>query len=134
MTDIVLAKDGIDPATVDLATATRATRMAEIEQLSEWRAARGEPQSSDPDMDHMGHSGMSMGVLSLEEMAELEDATVEQGATIYLTYMIASHRGAIDMAQTEVAEGTNPAAVELATEMIRRHTSELAEMQRLLAG
>lgn len=134
MTDIVLAKDGLDPEIVELATATRATRTAEIEQLGEWRAAWGEPATSESamDMDHMGHTGMSMGVLSLEEMAELEDATAEQGATIYLTYMLESHRHAIEMALTEMTEGANPVAVELAAEMIRGHTSELAEMQRLL--
>ena len=51
---------------------------------------------------------------------------------MYLTMMTTHHRGAIDMAQTEVADGENPQAIEMAQKVIEDQEAEIAEMETLL--
>jgi len=51
-----------------------------------------------------------------------------------LTSMIAHHEGAVQMAETEQAEGANPAARRLAGQIIRTHQAELRELRRHLSG
>ena len=48
--------------------------------------------------------------------------------------MIEHHRGAVAMAKTEIQDGKNPEAIALARKIISDQESEIAEMQRLLAG
>ena len=52
----------------------------------------------------------------------------------FLAMMIAHHQGAVDMAETELADGENPEARELAQAIIDAQEAEIAEMQELLAG
>jgi Domain of unknown function (DUF305) len=47
---------------------------------------------------------------------------------------IGRHRGAIEMAEQEQAEGSNPDARALAGTIIEAQTAEIAQMQTLLAG
>ena len=46
--------------------------------------------------------------------------------------MIAHHEGAIEMAQTELKDGRNPAALKLAQEIIDTQQAEIKQMQALL--
>jgi uncharacterized protein (DUF305 family) len=46
--------------------------------------------------------------------------------------MIVHHQGAIEMADTQIAEGSNPAALALAESIKTSQTAEIAEMQQLL--
>lgn len=134
MTDIVLARDDLELAITELASEVQSLQGGEVAQLREWRTAWGEPEAAEEEMDGMDHSGMSMEVLSVEEMAELEEAAPRKATKLYLTYMITHHEGSIAMASTEVDDGTNPAAVALAEEMIRTQTLALVQMKTLLAG
>jgi len=55
MSDIILAKQGIDPRVVDLATQIKAAQGPEIEQLQGWMKQWGMPgMSGMPGMDHGG--------------------------------------------------------------------------------
>jgi uncharacterized protein (DUF305 family) len=47
--------------------------------------------------------------------------------------MTVHHRGAVEMAETEIADGSNPDAVALAREIADSQTAEIAEMEALLA-
>ena len=46
--------------------------------------------------------------------------------------MIEHHRGAVDMAEAELADGENPQALELAQTIIDAQTTEIAEMEQML--
>jgi uncharacterized protein (DUF305 family) len=59
MSDIILAKKGIDPRVVDLATQIKAAQGPEIEKMQGWMSQWGMPMSSMPGMTDMpGMSGM----------------------------------------------------------------------------
>ena len=48
--------------------------------------------------------------------------------------MIVHHQGAIEMADTEIAQGSNTAALTLAEAIKTSQTAEIAVMQQLLAN
>ena len=80
-----------------------------------------------------GATGMAMpGMMSDAQMQELTDATGADFDRLFLELMIVHHQGAIEMADTEIAEGSNPAALALAESIKTSQTAEIAEMQQLL--
>ena len=81
MSDIVLARKGVDPRVTDLATAIKAAQGPEIKEMQGWLGQWGNPPM--PPMEsgegHSGHdmggmSGDAMGLMSDEEMAALKNA------------------------------------------------------------
>ncbi|MFD6093807.1 DUF305 domain-containing protein [Oerskovia sp. NPDC060338] len=128
MSRIVLGTDGVDPAVVDLATRIEGAQAPEIERMNGFLEEWGAEASGD-------HSGHSMdGMLTDEEIQALEDADAATVSRLFLEGMIAHHQGAVDMAETELADGENPEARELAQAIIDAQEAEIAEMQELLAG
>lgn len=88
-------------------------------------------------IDHVGHAmgDTSMpGALSKSEFHRLESAKGPRLERAWLQAMIAHHEGAIQMAETEQAEGANPAAKRLASQIIRTHQAELRELRGQLSG
>lgn len=79
----------------------------------------------------MDHSEME-GMLSEEQMAELEAAEGEGFDTLFLEFMVLHHEGAVDMARVELADGVNPEARELAEEIIAAQESEIGLMNEML--
>ncbi len=53
---------------------------------------------------------------------------------LFLELMIEHHRGAVEMATAEIAEGSDPEAVELARTIAGSQTAEMEEMEGLLAA
>ena len=104
--------------------------------MSGWLSAWGEdPMPADSDMPGMDHSGMDMDGRSQEEvMAELRGLSGADFDRQFLTSMIAHHQGAIEMAQTQLADGRDPQAIELAQKIIADQEAEIEEMQGLLAS
>ena len=90
--------------------------------------------------DMSGHSsdggemdaGEMNGMMTESQMNELSQATGAELDQLYLELMIAHHEGAIEMAQTELKEGKNPAALKLAQEIIDTQQAEIEQMQALL--
>lgn len=136
----------------DLAARIKAAQGPEIEQMQTWLTAWGSAApttASEPD-DSMGHGGMSdmreegdlsssapagmamPGMMSDEQMQELTDATGADFDRLFLEMMIIHHQGAIEMAGTEIAEGSNPEALALAESITTSQTAEITEMQQLL--
>ena len=135
MSDMVLAKEGVDERVVALAEQIKAAQAPEIEQMTGWLHDwdADVPDMAAPGaMDHstMGHG--SGGMMSEDEMAALADADGVTASRLFLEQMIAHHRGAIEMAQTAVAEGQNQEAVELAQAVIDTQQAEIDEMDSLL--
>lgn len=130
MSDIVLAKDGLDPEVMELAEAIKTAQAPEMEQLQGWLDDWG----VDPDeheMDGMDHGD---GMMSEEDLAALEAAGGAEASRLFLEQMIVHHEGAVAMAQTQVDEGSNPDAVEFARTIIDAQTAEIQEMEDLLAS
>jgi uncharacterized protein (DUF305 family) len=110
-----------------------AAQEPEIIDMKSWLVAWGEQSAADVDMDGMDMGGMDMGGLSQDEaMAELKVAEGIAFDRRFLELMIEHHRGAIEMADTQLASGTNPQALALAQSIIDAQNAEITEMEQLL--
>ncbi|MFJ6280474.1 DUF305 domain-containing protein [Arthrobacter subterraneus] len=136
MSDIVLAKEGISPEVMDLATRIKDAQAPEIETMTGWLEAWGEPMAMDGGMEGHSMGGMDSmeGMLSEDQMAELESAEADDAARMFLETMTAHHEGAVAMAQEEIENGENPDAIALAEAIVAAQEAEIEEMQDLLAG
>ena len=128
MADLVLAKDGINTEVTDLATQIKAAQGPEIAQMRGWLAGWGENPSPSMPMDH----DMGGGMMSQADMDDLEKATGDEAARLFLAGMIEHHNGAIAMAQQEITNGQNPDAQQLAQDIIDAQQAEIVTMNRLL--
>ncbi|HEY9311594.1 DUF305 domain-containing protein [Williamsia sp.] len=143
MSDVVVAKDGIDPLLIDLANQIKAAQGPEIDQMQGWLTEWGQSMmtsgqrttSSMPGMEMPGDSGMGMnGMMSAEDMAALQNAQGVDASRLYLTQMIAHHQGAITMAQNEIDSGQYPDTIMLARSIAVTQQQEITTMQTLLAS
>jgi uncharacterized protein (DUF305 family) len=125
MSDVLLAKDGIDSQITDLATQIKEAQGPEIDQLTTWLDEWGAEQADD---------SMDMGDESMDGMQALESAEGAEAGRLFLEQMTVHHEGAIEMAQTEVEDGANEAAIEMADNIISSQSSEIQTMEGLLAG
>ena len=128
-----------DPRVIDLAGRIKAAQDPEIKTMTGWLKAWGEPtpEASDSSMnmegmDH-GSGSMDMGSMSEKDMAALEAASGTEFDRMFLQMMTEHHRGAVDMAQTEIDDGSNKDAVDLASSIVKSQTAEIEEMQTLLS-
>ena len=130
MADVVLAKGGTNPEVTALATEIKAAQAPEIEQLDQWLDSWGAERTAE---EHNGHDAMS-GMMTEEDMQALDGATPPESDRLFLEQMIAHHEGAVEMAQTEVETGSDPAAVEMAQTIVDTQTAEIETMENLLAS
>lgn len=127
-----LAEERAENAQVlDLANRIEAAQGPEIEIMTGWLEDWGKPTTAEElgDAGGMDHGGMEM---SWEDMAALEAASGAEFDRMFLEMMTEHHRGAVDMAEIEVANGQNAEAVALARAIIDSQTGEIEEMQGLL--
>ncbi|MEV8250901.1 DUF305 domain-containing protein [Microbacterium sp. NPDC076768] len=130
MSEIVLAKDGLDPQISELAQRIKDAQGPEIEQMMEWLEAWG--VEYDPDgMSGMDHGSMD-GMMSDDDMAALEDADASSASRLFLEQMVMHHEGAVDMAKVELDQGQNQEVLDLAQQVIDDQTAEISEMKDLL--
>jgi len=132
MSDMVLAKQGIDPRVTQLANQIKIAQGPEIQQmqgwLSQWGAAAMPPMQGHGDMP-----GMS-GMMSEQDMTSLKDAQGVDASKLFLTQMIAHHEGAIAMAQNEIKDGRYPVAVSMAKTIVDTQQREIDLMKGVLAS
>ena len=141
-----------------LAARIKAAQAPEIDQMTSWLTAWGAAAPSmmsgsatsgmgGMDMGGMDMGGMDMGgttsaaessamsmpgMMSGDQMQQLESASGAAFDKMFLELMIVHHQGAIEMAETEIADGSNPEAVALAQKIKSDQTAEIAEIQALL--
>lgn len=137
MSDIVLAKQGVDPRVTELATAIKAAQGPEIKQMQDWLAQWGNPPmppmtAGDGGHEMGGTSGDAMGMMSGEQMTALKNASGVELNRLFLTGMIAHHEGAIDMAQSEIDDGTFAPAIEMARTIVTTQQQEINTMKGIL--
>jgi uncharacterized protein (DUF305 family) len=160
MSDMVLAKQGMDPRVVELATQIKDAQGPEIAQmqgwLDEWNMGMGDMpghgdmgdmpghggmgdmpghggmDGSGATMPGMGGMGMMDGMLSPAEMQALKDAQGVEADKLFLTGMIKHHEGAITMAQNEIKNGEFPEAIELSKAIVESQQKEIDTMNEIL--
>ena len=128
MSDIVL-KANPPAAVAALAQRIKDAQTPEIEQMNQMLGELGEPTDGG---EHEGHSTGHGGMMSEEDLADLEAATGTEAARLYLQAMIVHHEGAIEAADEEIADGKYGPAVALAKKIKTAQEAEISEMQALL--
>ena len=118
------------PAVVDLATRIKGAQDPEVELMTGWLTAAGEPVAMDASE---GHDMSSMeGMMTAEEMDAMAAMTGADFDKIWLQMMIEHHQGAISQSQTVKANGSNTDVLTLADTIITAQQGEITEMQALL--
>ncbi|HUP98863.1 MAG TPA: DUF305 domain-containing protein, partial [Aeromicrobium sp.] len=111
----------------DLASEIESAQQPEIDTMNGWLKKWG----ADTMSHDMGHDSMP-GMVSERDMDKLKKANGAAFDRLFLTAMIAHHRGAIDMARSEKGDGINPEATKLADAIIKTQTAEIARMRQML--
>lgn len=89
------------------------------------------PGMHSDDTEDMPADGMA-GMMSSEDMTQLGSAEGADFDRLFLRLMVEHHQGAVDMAETEVDAGDDPAAVALAQDIVDTQEAEIDRMQALL--
>jgi uncharacterized protein (DUF305 family) len=114
-----------------LAAKIEAAQQPEIDLMTSWLTAWGVT-----DQEPGGHgnhgAGAMPGMMSEEQMTDLEKASGAEFDRMFLELMTEHHEGAIDMAKKEQVDGKNPEAVALAKKIIADQTAEITEMKSML--
>ena len=113
-----------DPEITDAARTIVDEQEAEINQMTGWLQAW---YDREPDAEMMG---------TMDEMMDGMMQTMVNGQDperAFLEGMSEHHNGAIQMAQTEQAQGLNPQAKQLAGAIVADQQQEISEMQALLS-
>jgi uncharacterized protein (DUF305 family) len=129
MSDMIFAKQSIDPRVIDLAKQIKAAQGPEIEKMQGWLNQRGMPGM--PGMT--GMPGMD-GMMSPADMHALQNAQGVEASKLFLTQMIKHHQGAITMAQNERKNGQFPDAVALAKSIASSQQKEIDTMNQILSS
>lgn len=121
-----------DPRVLDLAGRIEAAQDPEIQTMTGWLEDWGQPTSADESggMDMDGGMG-GMGGMNMD-MSGLEAASGAEFDRMWLEMMTEHHRGAVDMAETEIADGQNADAIDLAEQIVESQSAEIDEMETLL--
>lgn len=133
MSDMILDAD--PPAEVAaLAERIKAAQTPEITELDEMIERFGAE-----DVSGGGHGGGDdgeaaehAGMMTDEQRAELDGVTGTEASRLWLTMMIEHHQGAIEAAETELADGEHQPALDLAERIKADQAKEIAEMEQLL--
>lgn len=131
----------LTPSFEALATRIREAQAPEIETMTDWLDEWGEkiPETVN---DHMNHDMGTMpegtedmpGMMSADEMKQLEDAPDGDFETMWLEMMIRHHKGAIEMAKAEQSDGKYKPAVDLANSIASSQSDEIEEMKGMIAS
>ncbi|MDI9954602.1 MULTISPECIES: DUF305 domain-containing protein [unclassified Rhodococcus (in: high G+C Gram-positive bacteria)] len=116
---------------VALAAAIKAAQQPEMDRMTTWLQQWGQPVPTTdiPGMHDMDHGD---GMMSADQMDALTALSGTEFDRQWLTMMIEHHEGAIDMANTELADGENPEVRQMATDIVTAQQKEIADMQAAL--
>jgi uncharacterized protein (DUF305 family) len=129
MSDMIVAKSGVDPDVTALAKQIKAAQQPEVHTMETWLNAWG-PK---PMPEGAPHHLLSEGMLDEEQMQVLDEATGREGQRRFVESMIQHHQGAIHLAQKEIAAGKHPEATALARHIAASQQREIDTMNRLVA-
>lgn len=135
MSDLVLDSDPA-PEVAALAERIKAAQTPEIAELDEMIEHFGVEDVSGGVHGGVHGGGTAAGhggMMAEEDLQALDDATGPDASRLYLEAMIEHHRGAIEAAETQLAEGKYAPARDLAERIKADQAAEIAEMEQLLA-
>lgn len=127
MSEIMLAKPGMDTKIAALAKDIKAAQAPEITTMTNFLKSWGEPTT-------MTEDHAMAGMMTSTDLDKLKAAEGTEAAKLFLVQMTAHHEGALEMAKTEVAEGKNTDAVTLATSIVSSQETEINDMKKLLTA
>jgi uncharacterized protein (DUF305 family) len=123
---------GASPQVIDLATRIKGAQDPEVEAMTGWLTAAGEPVMMDTSG---GHDMSSMdGMMTAGQMDAMAAMTGDEFDRMWLEMMIAHHEGAISQSETVKANGSSADVLALADQIITAQQGEITEMQALLQG
>jgi uncharacterized protein (DUF305 family) len=134
---------GASPALRTLAARIINAQQDEIRLMQQWLRDHDQPvpdasATAMPMMMHGGAHDMLMpGMLTAEQMRQLDQARGPEFDRLFLTFMIQHHRGALTMVKDLFAtEGAaqDRSVFKLASDINVDQTTEVARMQQMLAG
>ena len=122
-----------DPAVIALAARIAAEQQPEISGMKalllQWAVDPNEAAHG------RGHAGMTMaGMVDDATMAKLGTLTGAEFDALWLRSMINHHRGAIEMARVEIANGSNADMITMARNIASAQQAEVDQMTPMLAG
>jgi uncharacterized protein (DUF305 family) len=122
-----------NPALVTLAATIAGQQKPEIDSMKAMLTAWG---VNPDDASHgSGHAGITMqGMVGEATMVTLEALRGAEFDKLWLTSMISHHRGAIDMAKSEIADGKNPEMIALARNIVTAQQAEIDQMTAMQSG
>ena len=82
-------------------------------------------------MEGMDH-GSGSGMMTSQDMDSLMSLSGAEFDRQWLTMMIEHHQGAVEMAEKEIADGSNDEAVAMARTIVETQNAEISRMQQLL--
>jgi len=113
-----------NPQVVALAADIEKAQQPEIDTLTGWLKSWGEPVEA-------GHSGHDMaGMVDTAALTGLTGADFDRA---WLTGMIEHHKGALEMANQQLAAGSDTEVKEFAAHVFAAQTAEIDKMTALLA-
>ncbi|URN13856.1 DUF305 domain-containing protein [Streptomyces radiopugnans] len=121
----------------DLAAEIRKAQDPEIETMSGWLESWGEQVPPETEgtagTDHSGHgSHGTSGMMTHEEMSELEKSSGKAFDTAFLEMMIEHHKGAVAMAEDQKENGSYGPAKAMADDIVTTQNAEIDTMEKLL--
>jgi uncharacterized protein (DUF305 family) len=121
-----------DPDLITLASDISAVQGPEFEMtkvlLVQWK------ENPDTNTGQGGRGEAMKGMVDDATMARLESLSGPEFDTLWLQSMIEHHRGAIEMAQAEIAYGANVDAVGMAKQIVDTQETQIGRMQQKLGG
>lgn len=132
MSDMILAKSDVAPGVDKLAQQIKDTQQGQMTTMNDLLTAWNQPlipdHSAEADEDHWKVEG----VLTPEEMQALAAADSPTGQQLFLEGMIQHDKGAVSMVQSELNDGRNDDAVELAQAIKDGRTTQIKAMEGML--
>jgi uncharacterized protein (DUF305 family) len=117
---------------IALANEIIATQVPEIQAFTAWLMQWQDTQDT---QDARSHDNPGMpGMVDEATMGRLQSLTGAEFDRLWLTSMIGNHRGAVAMAQDELAHGRNADVMYLARTIIANQQAEIDRMQHMLGG
>ena len=111
----------------------------EIVLMQRWLRDRHEnvpdPSASHDAMPGMDHAVMMPGMLTADQLAQLDGARGPEFDRLFLTFMIQHHKGAITMVNELFGQGAGEQerVFRFASDVFADQTTEIARMQKMLA-
>jgi uncharacterized protein (DUF305 family) len=101
----------------------------EITQMQGWLRSWGKPET--PPEGHGGHGDTEMpGMMSEADMSRLMESTGTEFDLAFVEMMTDHHQGAIDMANTELKDGSLPQVTRLAEQIIDTQQADIDQLQQ----